>query len=59
MEILKILLYLAGLALLIILCFNTGDGILNKVIKFVTILYLFPLVFFLFLMYEILFNSDD
>ncbi len=58
MDALKVVLYLVGLVVLVILCFKT-DGILNKIIKFVTILYLFPLVFFLFLMYEILFDMDD
>lgn len=58
METYQIILYLVGLVILIILCFTT-DGIPNKIIKYITILYVIPLIFFLFMMYEILTHLDE
>ncbi len=58
METYQIILYLVGLVILIILCFTT-DGIPKKIIKYITILYIIPLIFFLFMMYEILKHLDD
>jgi len=57
METYQIILYLVGLVILIILSFNTG-GTPNKIIKYITILYIIPLIFFLFMM-EILTHLDE